>query len=124
MKACHLILAALLAFPAPGSGASPAAIIVAVPGGVDLRAGILQRSIRYSNGSLRTQSLSVSGRELLAFPGNDVSFTLSRAEPNRRPVGLKPDAQPPVDSSTLRQRGMDWWLYEDRRPEAVRWTGA
>ena len=135
MKACHLLLVALLAvpaaaqetgsrIPAPASAPSPAAVIVAVPGGVDLRAGILQRSIRSAKGNLRTESLSVSGRDLLAMPGNDVSFTLSRADPNQRPVGLKPDAQPPIDSKTLRHRMLDSGLYEDRRPDAVRWTAA
>jgi hypothetical protein len=104
--------------------AAPAAEIVAVPGGVALRAGILERTLQSANGNLVTAGLTVSGRELLAQPASDVSFTLARAAPNQKPVGLKPDASPPAESAPIFRRVLDAEMYEDHRAEAVRWTAA
>ncbi len=109
-------LAFLLAASAFGGDVST------VPGGVRIRAGILERALRVANGNLTTAGITVDGRELLAQPGSEVSFTLSLAEPNRRPVGLTQDGAAPLDSTGLFRRVNDASIYEDRRPDATRWV--
>jgi len=95
-----------------------------VPDGVRIRAGALERTLGLAGGNLTTAALTVDGRELLAQPGSEVSFTLSRAEPNQRPRGLTADGSPPLDSTGLFRRVNDTAIYEDRRPDAPRWVAA
>ena len=56
---------------------------------VRISAGILERVIDLTNGNLSTTRLRVNGQELLAGPAAELSFTVTRAEPNARPKGLK-----------------------------------
>jgi hypothetical protein len=96
--------------------------VSAIPDGFRIRAGALERTLGFAGGNITTAGLAVDGRELLAQPGSEVSFTLSHAEPNQRPAGLTPDGTPPLDSSGLFRRVNDTALYEDRRPNAPRWV--
>ena len=63
-----------------------------------LQAGILQRMIDIAGGELATTSLTVAGQEILAARAQEFTVTISRAEPNRRPPGLKPGAEGTIDS--------------------------
>ena len=75
-----------------------------------------------------TTSLRVDGRELLNGAIPEIMFTVSRAEPNRRPRGLRPGNDTPLQSKrTFTYYGgkrLDPARWEDRRPEATRWTAA
>ncbi len=116
------MLFTILLSPILALSAAHAADVTTVPDGIRIRAGIVERSLRIAGGNLTTAGIAVDGRELLAQPGSEVSFTLSRAEPNRRPVGLAPDSSPPLDSSGLFRRVNDTAIYEDHRPDATRWV--
>ena len=94
-----------------------------------LRAGLLSRTIHISaSGRLETTSLRVEGRELLAGAIPEIRFTVRCAEPNRRPPGLKPGEGTVLQSErTFTYYGgkpLDPARWEDRRPEATRWTNA
>lgn len=117
-----------------------AAVLTLLPGGraaaecvVDgnsatLRAGQLSRRIDIGGQRLQTTSLRVDGQELLAGAVPEVLFTVHRAEPNRRPLGLKAGQGTPVQSErTFTYYGgkpLDPARWEDQRPEATRWTDA
>ena len=95
---------------------------------VTLRAGLLSRNIHMSGQRLYTASIRVDGHELLATAIPEVRFMVRRAEPNRRPVGLRPGEGKLLQSErTFTYYGgkpLDPMRWEDRRPEATRWTDA
>jgi acetoin utilization deacetylase AcuC-like enzyme len=65
---------------------------------VRVSAGILERVIDLANGNLSTTHLRVDGHDLLAGPATEVSLTVTRAEPNGKPKGLKPGEGGTIDS--------------------------
>jgi hypothetical protein len=65
---------------------------------IRISAGILERVIDLTNGNLTTTRLRVNGQDLLADPSLELSFTVTRAEPNARPRGLKPGEGGTIDS--------------------------
>jgi hypothetical protein len=65
---------------------------------VRIAAGILERVIDLANGNLSTTRLRADGHELLVEPAFELSFTVTRAEPNARPRGLKPGEGGSIDS--------------------------
>jgi hypothetical protein len=68
-----------------------------------ISAGVLERVIDLANGNLSTTRLCVSGRDLLAGSAFELSATVTRAEPNAKPKGLKPGEGGSIDSvQTLR----------------------
>ncbi len=66
---------------------------------VRISAGVLERVISLADGNWSTTSLRVQGRDLLAGPAAELSLTLTRAEPNARPRGLKPGEGGTVNSA-------------------------
>ena len=108
------------------ASAGTAAEIASVGDTVTLRAGLLSRAVRMGGRRVETSSILVDGHELLAGPIPEVLFTVSRAEPNRRPVGLRPGEGKPLDSERTFTyyggRPMDPARWEDRQPEATRWV--
>jgi hypothetical protein len=97
-------------------------------GTVTLPAGLMSREIHTGGHRLATTSIRVDGQEVLAGPIPEVLFTVHRANPNRRPIGLKAGEGALVQSEkTFTYYGgkpMDPARWEDRRPEATRWTDA
>jgi hypothetical protein len=65
---------------------------------VRISAGVLERVIDLVNGNMSTTHLRVGGQELLAGPASELSVTVTRAEPNARPKGLKPGEGGSIDS--------------------------
>ncbi len=65
---------------------------------VRVSAGILERMIDLTNGNLSTTHLHVDGHDLLTGPATEVSFTVTRAEPNGKPKGLEPGEGGTIDS--------------------------
>jgi len=57
-----------------------------------------ERVIALTNGNVSTIRLRVNGQELLAGPAPEFSVTITRAEPNARPSGLKPGEGGSIDS--------------------------
>lgn len=70
---------------------------------VRISSGGLDRTIDLADGNLRTTRLRIDGRNLLAEPAAELSFVVTRAEPNARPRGLQPGQGGTIDSvSTFR----------------------
>jgi len=66
-----------------------AAEISATRGKVLLRAGILERTLDFSQGKGVTGTVSVDGKPAVSAPLPELLLTVSRAEPNRRPDSFK-----------------------------------
>ena len=102
--------------------------IVTRDDGAEITAGSLTRQIHAGGRNLATTSLRVTGQELLAGTIPEVIFTVRRAAPNGRPLGLKPGEGALVQSEqTFTYYGgkpLDPARWEDRRSEATRWTNA
>ncbi len=62
-----------------------------------LRAGILARTLDVSGGNLTTTKLTVDGVEALDGPTDELSFVVTSASPNVRPIGLRPGEGAEVD---------------------------
>jgi len=58
--------------------------------GASLTAGNLVRHLDLTGNRIKTASLQVDGTELLSGPSREFHVTFYRAEPNRRPGGIKP----------------------------------
>ncbi len=82
---------------------------------VRISAGTVERVLDLANGNLSTTSLRVSGQELLAGPAAELSFVVTRAEPNGRPKGIKPGEGGAIDSVQTFQPGkhVDPGTYDD-----------
>lgn len=92
---------------------------------IRLKAGVLQRTLEPKGGLLHTTSLKVAGEELLAADAKEFSLTISRAEPNQRPRGLKPDEAGEFESTATFGRNTDTLRVEETGGKApvsqVRW---
>lgn len=55
---------------------------------IRIKAGVLERVIRVSAGNVATEDLTVSGTPLIAGRADELSFRITRAEPNRNPLEL------------------------------------
>lgn len=82
-----------------------------------LQTGILQRTIDLSDGNVATRSLEIAEHEVLSPGSRDFAVTLSRAEPNRRPAGLKPRTGGAIDSVATFSPGksIDPAAFDDRK---------
>ncbi len=81
------------------SGAFAAPAFEVSPHEVRVSAGILERVIDLRDGNVSTTRLRVNDRELLAGPAAELSFTVTRAEPDAGPKGLKPGEGGSIDSA-------------------------
>jgi hypothetical protein len=80
--------------------AAPAAdhySIFAHPESLEIDAGILTRQVSLANHDLSTTNLAVSGNALLSAAAPEISFTISSAEPDRKPKGLLPSQAATLD---------------------------
>ncbi len=93
-----LTLVALLLVPAGPSASAAAAdpSIVTDGDAIRIKAGVLERVIRVSGGDVATETLTVSGTPLIACPADELSFRITRAEPNRNPLELPIDSGGPA----------------------------
>lgn len=57
---------------------------------IRITAGVLERIIRVSGGNVTTERLTVSGTSLTEGHAKELSFRITRAEPNRNPLDLLP----------------------------------
>jgi len=92
---------------------------------VRISVGILERVIDLANGNLSTTRLRVNGHELLAGPAAELSLTVTRAEPNARPKGLKPGEGGSIDSVKTFRPGqhVDPGAYDDASlGQTTRWV--
>jgi hypothetical protein len=82
---------------------------------VRLAAGGLERVIDLAEGNVSTTRLRINGRDLLAGPAGELSFTVTRAEPNARPKGLQPGEGGAIDSVRTFRPGqhVDPAAYDD-----------
>lgn len=83
MKRILATLIALLSLAEAGHAAS----IIRKEDQIRLEAGPLTRVLSVSNGQLVADRMTIGDQSVLAEPSGEVSFRLSRAEPNRSPVG-------------------------------------
>jgi hypothetical protein len=91
---------------------------------VRVSAGVLERVIDLAHGNLSTVRLRVNGQELLAGPAAELSLTVTRAEPNARPKGLKPGEGGSIDSVKTFRPGqhVDPGTYDDTAlGQTTRW---
>ncbi len=92
---------------------------------VRISAGVLERVMRLTNGNLSTTSLRVEDHELLAGPAGELSLTVTRAEPNAKPKGLKPGEGGTIDSVKTFSPGrhVDPGTYDDAAlGQTTRWV--
>ena len=76
--------------------------------GVRIKAGVLERVIRVSGGTVATENLTVSGTPLLAGRAAELSFRITRAEPNRNPLELPIDnTGPALNVAEAKANGTD-----------------
>jgi len=82
---------------------------------VHISAGVLERAIDLADGNLSTTRLRTDGHEMLAGPAFELSVTVTRAEPNARPKGLKPGEGGSIDSVRTFSPGrhVDPGTYDD-----------
>ncbi len=91
---------------------------------VCLSAGVLERVIDLARGNLSTTHLRIDGHGLLAGPAGEVTFTVTHAEPNAKPKGLKPGEGGSIDSVKTFSPGrhVDPGTYDDAiLGQTVRW---
>lgn len=122
-QAVSMLWAVVLA----AAGALPAAEITVTGGEAKLRSETLERTIRFGS-EVRTVSLTVAGRQLLAAPAREFSVWIARERDNRRPRGLRPgEIEESNDFSSAnrarwRGEGFDPSRYDDARPDAPKWV--
>ncbi len=82
---------------------------------VRISAGVLERVIDLTDGNLSTTHLRVQDQDLLAGPAFELSLTVTRAEPNAKPKGLKPGEGGTIDSVKTFSPGrhVDPGTYDD-----------
>ncbi len=76
-------------------------------GSVKITAGILTRTLSLKDGNFATTSLAIEGHESLANPAREASFTVSFAERNQRPKGIRADESAAVETSGHLSSGTD-----------------
>ncbi len=81
-----------------------------------LVAGTVERTIDLAGGQPATTSLKVAGQEMLAERAREFSVRIARAEPNRRPAGVKAGVGGTIDSVATFRPGkhVDPATYDDR----------
>lgn len=67
---------------------------------IDIRAGVLTRTISTDGGNLSTPDISVAEQQILATPGSELVVRFQFADPNREPIGLTPEEAGKTASST------------------------
>jgi len=118
----------LIAFCLFAAGRLPAADISVSAGEAVLKSESLQRVIRFGDGNVRTVSLTVGGREVLAETAREFSVAIGREQSNKRPRGLRPDEAVEKNQFTAsfrarwRSEGFDPSRYDDTRPDAPKWV--
>jgi hypothetical protein len=92
---------------------------------VRISGGALERVLNLASGNLSTIHLRVDGRGLLVGPAVELSFTVTRGEPNARPKGIGSGQAEPINStSTFRPgRHVDPGAYDDASlGQTTRWV--
>lgn len=74
---------------------------------VQIHAGILRRTLEIHGRNVATTQLSIDGQECLAGPAREVTFTVSFAQPNQRPRGLKPEEASDIETTANFSPGTD-----------------
>ena len=72
-----------------------------------ITAGILNRAIRLKARTVATTGLSIEGRECLAGTADELSVSVSFAQPNQKPKGLRPADAAPVETTAHFSPGTD-----------------
>ncbi len=109
------------------AGLLPGQITVSA-GRAVIKAQNVERVLDIGPGRVRTVSLTVGGREMLAAPAREFSVAVAREESNRKPRGLRPEeaGEQNAFSSANRARwrgdAFDASRYDDPRPDAPRWV--
>jgi hypothetical protein len=117
------LLAAFFAFACAASAAE----ITVAGGRAVLKSDVLERVIRFDAGGVRTVGFTVGGRQLLAAPAAEFSFTVARERSRRRPHGLSAEeaaATPIVSNKVFSGEAIDSARYDDKRPDAPKWVDA
>lgn len=95
-----------------------------------IESGNLRRVVRYSDGNIRTTSLNVNGRQMLASAPAEFSVVVMREQNDRPPRPLAPEqaGEPIYFTSTYRgawrPESPDPSRYDDTRPDAPKWVDA
>ena len=93
-----------------------------------IESGALQRVIRYGDGNIRTVSLRMDGRQMLASAANEFSVVVTREQNDRAPRPFTVEEAGERNYFTLGHRGVwrsesfDTSRYDDRRPDAPKWV--
>lgn len=110
------------------AAALPGAEISVTGGRAVLRSGTLERHIEIGPAGVRTTSIKMGGREMLAAPAREFSVAIAREQSNRKPPALRPEESwEKLDftvtlRSTWRSEGFDASRYNDPRPNAPKWV--
>lgn len=119
--ALSVFLALLAAGVMPGQ--------IAVSGGrAVIRAGNVERVIEIDPLRVRTVSVTVGGRQMLAAAAREFSVAVAREESNRKPRGLRPEEAGEQNAFTIANRArwrgdaFDSSRYDDTRADAPRWV--
>lgn len=89
---------ALTAEAAGPKGAAPTPTGVKILGErIEITAGPLVRTLELTDNRIRTTSLRVDGAQLDSGPSPDFRVTFHQADPNQRPIGLKPGEAQALD---------------------------
>jgi hypothetical protein len=90
----------------------------------------MERVIRFADGNVRTVSLSLDGRQILAAAAREFSVVISREQSNRKPRGRRPDEIGEKNDfgtgnrARWRAEGFDPSRYDDTRTDAPKWVDA
>jgi hypothetical protein len=102
---------------------------IAVSGGrAVIRAGNVERIVEIGPSRVRTVSLTIGGRQMLASAARAFSVAVAREESNRQPRGLRPEEAGEQNAFTIANRArwrgdtFDSARYDDTRADAPRWV--
>ncbi|MCX6621309.1 MAG: hypothetical protein NTY38_09550, partial [Acidobacteria bacterium] len=104
-----------------------AAEITVQDGRAILRSESLERVIRFDGGNIRTISLTVAGRQMLAAPANEFSVLVTRESKNQmpRPFTVAEAGEKNYFTAGMRGRwrseAFDASRYDDPRPDGPKW---
>jgi hypothetical protein len=94
---------------------------------IRIEAGCLERTLRVSGGRVILENLSVSGERLAAGDGAEVSFRISRAEPNRNPIDLFSGTTATIEVEAGCENGTDSLQVKggegSAAPQGTEWIG-
>ena len=93
---------------------------------IELKAGVLKRTVRVSGGKVMLDSLTVGGTPLISDNANEISLDISRATPNRNPLGLHSIDKRVTSVKAAQDGGTDTLIVKKQTPAVspakVKWT--